>query len=92
MGSRTSVAPLHADSTDPAKLPKLLEPSTSLPRRHFLAAAAAAPAVAVCALLSRPREVPAATPVAIQETTPDTEVGPTRPHSKNRNSLPAWTR
>lgn len=75
MIARPLMTPLPSDSIEPAKLPKLLETPPSLPRRQFLAAAAAVPAVAVCALLSRPQEVPAVTPVAPVEPASGDDVG-----------------
>ena len=68
MITRTLSTPARPELNEPVKLPKLLEAPASPVRRQFLAAAAAVPAVAVCALLSRPRAIPVtAPPAAIAE-------------------------
>lgn len=75
MTARTPIAPLRTEPTAPVKLPRLLETPARLPRRQFLAAAAAAPALAVCALLSRPHETAVTAPPATSGETPDETPG-----------------
>ena len=75
MIARTPIAPARAELNEPVKLPKLLQSPVNLPRRQFLAVAAAAPAVAVCALLSRPRDLPLAAPPTLPEDESGDDVG-----------------